>query len=230
MRVNTRRRSLRQSTLWPDAIDNVAQTRNLCGDFVEEWAAATLHATRLATNGTCDYCPDLSRPSIGNFETKSVGENGYTIVYEARRLKDRAFVDAGNSLFYVLLKHKTKVAGIGDVDELYRRIAGSIQYAILLPFRFIDGALGCRPLKCLNKEYTKRGGRLGYGTRSKGYGEGRTLPLSMMLDLCDIEMPAAPCQVLGVDVPTVRLCTRKDYAHFLGTMVNQRRKARNAKQ
>lgn len=217
MKIASKRRNPHfQLTIFPDAIKNMPQTRNLCGDFVEEWTAKVGHAERLTTDGTCDYCPDLIRDPLTFYETKSAGANGSVIIYEARRDKDRDFVNEGRSLIYWVWRHDTEVTGIDNVDELRRSLASSMRFAVVLPVNTIDAVAETKKLKLLNKKYTGGGAELGYGNRSKGYGYGRSIPITNLLVKCDIELIAPAANVQGTDTPPIRIFTTHDLAYLFG--------------
>jgi hypothetical protein len=181
MRISGPRATQRQLTFWPKGIASIAETRNHCGEFAETLTAAVSGGVRLKTDGRADYCPDIDHGDNTYGECKSVGKNRQVIIYEARREKDRRFVAAGHKLYYWFWHHKLNVKVFTDVETLNCAWLESLQYGVLLPFAVVDGMMAARPLRLLNSAYSTTGKRLGYGSDSKGYGWGRSIPVSTFL-------------------------------------------------
>lgn len=166
-------------------IHSMAQTRNLCGNFFEDLTAAALHGQRLRTSGACNYCPDVKRGDNVFAESKSSGKNGSVIVYTGRLEKDRVFTCPPDGmgmgerqLFYVVWRHGVNVCADpapGNVADLRAALAANVRYGVVAHLGAIERACRATAPRLLNSQYSKRGGRLGYGTVEKGYGYGWTI-------------------------------------------------------
>lgn len=209
MRISGPRSTERQLSMWPEPISSMAQTRNHCGEFAEQLTAIVVGGHRLKTDSRADYCPDILCGASTYVECKSVGRNGYGFVFEGRRAKDQSFNADGRQLLYLFWRHRMKTEGIGDVDELRRQWCASVKLGILVPFALVDDLLTSRPLKRFNVEVDAKGRRLGYGQESKGYSNGRTLPLSLVSARCNVTawLPSVELDersaVTGVQIHTI---------------------------
>lgn len=207
MKISTLRSTERQETFWPAPIRSMAQTRNHCGEFAEELSAIVLGAERCKTDGTADYCPDLRRGESQFIECKSVGRNGSAIIYKGRREKDRWFNFGNRDLYYVFWRHRLSIDGIKDVDELRRQWAETVTEGVLIDFGTVDRLLEARPLRMLNKHYSRADKPLGYGCRSKGYGDGWSVPYAILRDACMATFSIPPVSIRGVSVGPIALHT-----------------------
>lgn len=208
MRVNHSIRSEPQPTLWPGADDtpvkSAAQVRNIAGDFAEEATAVLLGGRRITTRGDYDVCPDVIVTPGLYAESKSVGRSNSVIVYKGRHEKDQAWVKEHNAqLWYFIWRHGAD-SKVASRDEMRRNMAVSIQSCLIVSLVEMTRILHSRPVRVLNTKYaTRKGDPLGYGNRSKGYGIGWCLPLSIFLRTQTIEHDSL--EVYRLKLPPFRL-------------------------
>lgn len=174
-----------QPDLWNDARDfhfkSFAQTRNYVGDFCEAATAAASGAQRIKTNGTFDVCPDLKFDDRTFFESKAVGKSGSVIIYDSRFEKDIDWTrEHGADLFYWIWRHDLDCQNVATLFDLRRGLGARMRYAMIIAHSTLAEIVAERPKKMLNKQYAGDGARLGYGTRSKGYGFGWSIPTSLI--------------------------------------------------
>lgn len=208
MKISSRKADDNQPWLFVRPIDKMAITRNLCGEFFEQATASIGGHKRNRTDGTADYCPDLSdRLDAHTYhEVKSVGRSSTSIIYAGRLEKDYQFTHAGNCLNYWFWHHSVEVSTVKTVEELQVALSGSLSYLIILPYELVRAVALARPLKMLNKAYNTRN-RNGYACRSKGYGDGYSIPLSILKSICTVHSVAKPFDVFGNRVDELQVFT-----------------------
>lgn len=216
MKISSKKADTNQPWLFVRPINCMAITRNLCGDFFEQATAAIGGHKRNRTDGTADYCPDLSDRLDANtyHEVKSVGRSSTSIIYAGRLEKDYRFTHAGNALNYWFWHHSVEASKAATVEDLYVSLAGSLSYVIILPYELVRTVALGRPLKMLNKKYNHRKPN-GYACRSKGYGDGYSIPLSNLKNMCTVHSVAKPFEVFGNRVDELQVFTCDPPRHYL---------------
>jgi len=164
------------------------QCRVILGDFCEELAVKILssrkyHAFRFRTDSRATYCPDIGIKRrlpgceyglIKHFlEVKSVGLTNATFIYEGRLKKDANFAQS-HSLSYLLFHHTASVNLCRSADELRALFLSKLQAIYLLPLSSILDAAATVPITDLNSKY-------GHSHTNPTYGQGRRLPLLLLL-------------------------------------------------
>ena len=162
--------------------------RNYIGEYFEQKAAHLLGARRCKTDGTKTYCPDLHWHDNVFVECKASGRNGSVIIYKGRATKDISVLEQGNRLYYCIFKHSTACRGINWLSELHTSLEETNKEILLVPAELVIDATLRRPIRRLNSQYSKNHVRMGYGTDSKGYGEGWCLRFKELWEECKSEM------------------------------------------
>lgn len=176
MRISPYKSSERQPVLWDEPLGNHGHVRTLIGDLCEGLTADFVGGRRHRTRSDCDYCPDVSRTDpdgVVYFESKAAGLNGQTFVYQGRLEKDRAFVQSGRRLYYVIWGHKARTKDASTVSELERLLLSSVRRVFLVPFADLDAIAKGLKITKLNSGY-------GSKTDAKTYGSGIRIQLSLL--------------------------------------------------
>lgn len=175
MNVSHRKSSEVQLTFW--AVDKPlhksAQTRNVCGDFAEEATAVLVGGRRHRTDGTCDYCPDVSvgHPPRWFVESKSVGRTGHAIIYAHRLNKDVLFqADTRIPFCYAFWRHRVSACDFDTVSKLHDALALGLTDCVVLTLGEIERLTKNMSTRMLNyKAVTPVGKRNGYFKYGEGY-------------------------------------------------------------
>jgi hypothetical protein len=159
--------------LFPEPLGNHGHVRTVVGALCERLTCELTGGRRHKTQGTADYCPDVSLAGR-YFESKAAGKKGETFVYEGRLAKDRLFA-AAFPLSYVIWHHKTDTLRSATVDELEAAVLVAMRAVYVVPFAALDAAALASPVMKLNS---------GYGqtrhTDKKIYGSGRRVRLGSL--------------------------------------------------
>jgi hypothetical protein len=186
-------------------LPTLAAMRNVTGEFAEHCTAGASGGVRLKTNGTYDVCPDVFVEECRAFcESKAVGKSGNAIVYQARLEKDVVWTaERGASLYYWFWYHRcnlTPLVGAYPWD-VRQHFAGRLRGAAVLSLASLVAICASVKPKVLNKQYSQRGGRLGYGDLSKGYGIGYSVPRRAVQSLAIVRGVLPPREAAGVQLP-----------------------------
>lgn len=206
MNVCTIPRALAHPTLFPGATEHrlttLAAMRNVTGEFAENCTAAASGGIRLKTDGTYDVCPDVQTED-GFCESKAVGKSGNAIVYQARLEKDLNWTRAGPPLYYWFWYHRCDLKPLVGAYpwDVRQHFAGRLRSVAVLTLASLACICADVKPKVLNKQYSHRGCRLGYGDLSKGYGVGYSISRKSIHSLTTVRGVLPPCTATGVALP-----------------------------
>lgn len=154
-----------QPWLFDVPLGNHGHARTVIGDLAERLTARLTGGRRHRTQGTADYCPDVSFRGTF-FESKAAGLSKQTFVYAGRLEKDRRFVRKGNPLSYVIWHHGADTKLARTVRELEELVLANLRCVHVVPFPCFDAVCRTLPEEKLNSGYG------GHVNRSKVYGSG----------------------------------------------------------
>lgn len=173
MRISSLRTE-KQLLLFEPQLGNHGHIRTLIGDLAEELTAEYLGGRRHKTQGTSEYCPDVSRGGV-YFESKAVGKTRCAFVYKGRLEKDRAFAQQ-HPLAYVIWHHLADTTSVTSVPDLRALVLKTLRTVFIVPFSAIDRI--CRGLSAerLNSKY----GNHNDNRPGKMYGSGYRIRLKLL--------------------------------------------------
>jgi hypothetical protein len=169
-------------------IKTLGHARYVVGDVCEKVIAERTGATRLRTDSTADYCPDLKVSETQYLESKASGNTKRVIVYIHRLWCDRRFVDAHNvNLDYWVCQHDVKIEKlihqVDSIDEFEEVVRQALYRIVVVPLPKLETLLLNTPTRRLNTRCIKTGPNegmiLGYG--KSGYGVGWDVPVKDLI-------------------------------------------------
>lgn len=112
-------------------LETLAQARNLCGMYFEQKTAEFLGGSVIKIQNQREHNPDV-KALDRDWEVKSVGHNGYAVLYPCRLAKEERL---NPSLHYALWHHKLKVAGLLGLtfNEIFKRLEAETKFLLLTP-------------------------------------------------------------------------------------------------
>lgn len=153
-------------------LGNHGHRRHWIGQMTELFLSLLLDAQRIKQNPLKDYCPDLKKGEH-YIESKAVGKNGQSFVYEGRLDKDWIF-SRHHSLWYVIVRHRADTTKHQFLSSLVQDYLNSFECLYVIPFHAYYSICRQQPLTNLNS---------GYGGRDrKVYGKGYRISLGAISD------------------------------------------------
>jgi hypothetical protein len=158
-------------------ISRNGEARTRYGACVNEAVNALLGLEDIPNSGSHDCVFDsYHRPSSTFVEVKSLRVKNKIPVYRWRIEKDKA---AGVPLVYVIGIHDCK--GAKSLDEMWRRMADTLDTVLVLPAARIEALALAEDLQTIGSHRTPSGERNGY--QRKGYKEGyHNIPWAKLAD------------------------------------------------
>lgn len=178
-----------QLTFWDEPLGNHGHVRTVIGRLVEELTAEFVGGKRHRTDSQSVYCPDVSRRHILTdygvclfdtaqyFESKSAGNSKQTFVYTGRLVKDRAFVDLGNELYYVVWHHRAHSKEAKTISQLEWLVGERMREVYVVPFGAFEAVCLSLKVEPLNSQYY---GPAATRDQKETYGSGYRVPLKLI--------------------------------------------------
>lgn len=147
-------------------ISHNGEARTRYGACVNEAVNALLGLEDIPNSGSHDCVFDAFHRASKTFvEVKSLRVRNKLPVYAWRIQKDK---DAGMPLVYAIGIHNCK--GARTLDEMWRRMADTLDTVLVLPAAVIETLAAAEPLHTIDSQQTASGQRNGY--QRAGYKEG----------------------------------------------------------
>lgn len=184
MRISKPVKDWKQPELFDAPITGMGLVRTVVGDLAQELASEMLGALVHRTDSRADYCPDLSRNTVGSteyFECKAVGRSRVPFIYGGRLRKDLEF-SADHKLVYCVWHHVAKTNESQTIGSLRRLILESMREVYLIPFQHVYKLLSNKDEIILNSSYGRHG-------RDKLYGSGFRFNLSEVSEFLTQSFP-----------------------------------------